>query len=61
MHSNRTSHLLFTSTFQSFKSGLFLIFPEVLDSNRLSMKIPTEKLMYTQQAEKQNPLHQVQP
>lgn len=47
MHSNHTSHLLFTSTFYSFKSDLFLI-PKVLDSNRLSMKIPTEKVMYTQ-------------
>lgn len=47
MHSNHTSHLLFTSTFYSFKSDLFLI-PKVLDSNRLSIKIPTEKVMYTQ-------------
>lgn len=59
MHSNRASHLLFPSTFQSFRSGLFLIFPEVLDSNRLGMKIPTGKLMYTQGEEKQNPLCQV--
>lgn len=55
MRSNRTSHLLFTSTFQSFKSGLFPIFPEVLDSNRLSMKIPTEKLMYTPAASQLSP------
>lgn len=48
MHSNHASHLLLTSTFQSFKSGLFPISPEVLDSNRLSIKIPTEQVMYTQ-------------
>lgn len=58
MHSNRTSHLLFTSTFQSFKSGSFLIFPELLDSNRLRIKTPKEKVMYTQ-GKKQNPLCQV--